>query len=51
MWHDPQNANRLHQHGEGEITMIKWIKDNLYDEKWQAACNDVYDYDKGEIYD
>ena len=23
---------------------------NLYDERWKAACEDVYEYSKGEIY-
>ena len=35
--------------------LIKWTLaseeiHNLYDEKWRVACEDVYDYDKGEIY-
>ena len=35
--------------------LIKWTLaaeeiQNLYDEKWRAACEDVYDYSKGEIY-
>lgn len=35
--------------------LIKWTLaaeeiHNLYDEKWRAACEDVYDYSKGEIY-
>ena len=34
--------------------LIKWTLaaeeiHNLYDEKWRAACADVYDYDKGDI--
>ena len=33
--------------------LIKWTLaseeiHNLYDEKWQSACADVYDYDKGD---
>lgn len=36
--------------------LIKWTLaseeiHNLYDEKWQSACADVYDYDKGDIYE
>ena len=36
--------------------LIKWTLaaeeiHNLYDEKWRAACADVYDYDKGDIYE
>ena len=35
--------------------LIKWTLaseeiHNLYDEKWRVSCEDVYDYDKGEIY-
>lgn len=35
--------------------LIKWTIaaeeiHNLYDERWRAACEDVYDYDKGEVY-
>ena len=35
--------------------LIKWTLaseeiHNLYDERWKAACRDVYDYSKGEIY-
>lgn len=35
--------------------LIKWTIaaeeiHNLCDEKWQSACADVYDYDKGDIY-
>ena len=35
--------------------LIKWTLaaeeiHNLYDEKWRAACSDVYAYDKGDIY-
>ena len=35
--------------------LIKWTLaaeeiHNLYDERWRAACEDVYEYDKGEIY-
>ena len=37
-------------------TLIKWTLaseeiHNLYDERWQKACADVYDYEKGEIYE
>ena len=43
----PNNSNQ---------NLIKWTLaseeiHNLYDEKWQAACKDVYDYDKGDIYE
>lgn len=36
--------------------LIKWTLaaeeiHNLYDEKWRAACADVYDYGKGDIYE
>ena len=36
--------------------LIKWTLaseeiHNLYDEKWKAACEDVYEYGKGDIYD
>ena len=36
--------------------IIKWTLaaeeiHNLYDEKWRAACADVYDYEKGDIYE
>ena len=35
--------------------LIKWTLaaeeiHNLYDEKWRAACEDVYDYNKGVVY-
>ena len=35
--------------------LIKWTLaaeeiHNLYDERWRAACEDVYEYSKGEIY-
>ena len=35
--------------------LIKWTLaseeiHNMYDEKWDLACADVYEYDKGEIY-
>ena len=38
---------------EKEQCLIKWtlaseVIHNLYDEIWQLACADVYDYDKGE---
>lgn len=38
-----------------ESCMIKWTLaaeeiHNLYDERWKAACDDVYEYSKGEIY-
>ena len=38
---------------EKDQCLIKWTLaseeiHNLYDEKWQLACADVYDYDKGE---
>ena len=34
--------------------LIKWTLaaeeiHNLYDERWRAACEDVYDYHKGEV--
>ena len=40
---------------EKEDCLIKWTLaaeeiHNLYDERWRAACEDVYEYDKGEIY-
>lgn len=36
--------------------LIKWTLaseeiHNLYDEKWKSACNDVYEYDKGDTYE
>ena len=36
--------------------LIKWTLaseeiHNLYDERWRAACADVYDYDKGVVYE
>ena len=36
--------------------LIKWTLaaeeiHNLYDEKWMAACADVYEYSKGDIYE
>ena len=36
--------------------LIKWTLaseeiHNLYDEKWKTVCEDVYEYDKGEIYE
>lgn len=36
--------------------LIKWTLaseeiHNLYDEKWHNACTDVYEYDKGDIYE
>ena len=36
--------------------LIKWTLaseeiHNLYDEKWKVACEDVYEYGKGDIYD
>lgn len=36
--------------------LIKWTLaseeiHNLYDQKWKSACQDVYDYDKGEVYE
>lgn len=36
--------------------LIKWTLaseeiHNLYDEKWKSACEDVYDYKKGDIYE
>lgn len=36
--------------------LIKWTLaseeiHNLYDEKWKAACNDVYEYEKGDTYE
>ena len=36
--------------------LIKWTLaaeeiHNLYDEKWRAACEDVYDYEKGAFYE
>ena len=38
-----------------EKCLIKWTLaseeiHNLYDKKWADACDDVYDYEKGEIY-
>ena len=35
--------------------LIKWTIaaeeiHNLYDERWRAACEDVYDYEEGEVY-
>lgn len=38
-----------------EKCLIKWTLaseeiHNLYDKRWADACNDVYDYEKGEIY-
>ena len=38
---------------EGDKNLIKWTLaaeeiHNLYDEKWRLACEDVYDYHKGE---
>ena len=24
---------------------------NLYDEKWRSACADVYEYEKGDLYE
>lgn len=40
---------------KNEGGLIKWTLaseeiHNLYDERWRAACEDVYEYDKGEIY-
>lgn len=40
---------------EKDICPIKWTLaaeeiHNLYDERWKAACEDVYEYSKGEIY-
>lgn len=39
-----------------EHDLIKWTLaseeiHNLYDEKWKSACADVYDYNKGDIYE
>ncbi|MBE7083393.1 MAG: hypothetical protein E7373_02170 [Clostridiales bacterium] len=39
-----------------EGCLIKWTLateeiHNLYDEKWKSACNDVYEYQKGEVYE
>ncbi len=39
-----------------DICLIKWTLaseeiHNLYDSKWRSACQDVYDYNKGEIYE
>ena len=36
--------------------LIKWTLaseeiHNRYDEKWDLACSDVFDYSKGDIYD
>ena len=36
--------------------LIKWTLaseeiHNLYDERWRRACQDVYDYSKGEVYE
>ena len=38
-----------------DMPLIKWTLaseeiHNLYDEKWKRACEDVYEYHKGEIY-
>ena len=38
---------------EGTRGLLKWTLaaeeiHNLYDERWRAACEDVYDYEKGE---
>ena len=43
----PDNSNQC---------LIKWTLaseeiHNLYDEKWRTVCEDVYEYDKGEIYE
>lgn len=40
---------------EKDSCLIKWTLaaeeiHNLYDERWKAACEDVYEYSKGEIY-
>ena len=37
-------------------SLIKWTLaseeiHNLYDEKWKSACADVYEYNKGDIYE
>ena len=42
----PENKNQC---------LIKWTLaaeeiHNLYDERWREACEDVYEYEKGEIY-
>ncbi len=39
-----------------ERTLIKWTLaseeiHNLYDENWRSACEDVYEYDKGVVYE
>lgn len=39
-----------------DTCLIKWTLaseeiHNLYDDKWRSACADVYDYEKGEIYE
>lgn len=41
---------------KAEECLIKWTLaseeiHNLYDQKWESACQDVYDYDKGEVYE
>jgi hypothetical protein len=38
-----------------DVCPIKWTLateeiHNLYDERWKTACEDVYEYSKGEIY-
>ncbi len=40
---------------DADRCLIKWTLaseeiHNLYDEKWKAACADVYEYDKGVVY-
>ena len=42
--------------GNPNQCLIKWTLaseeiHNLYDEKWKSACADVYEYNKGDIYE
>lgn len=39
-----------------KVCLIEWTLaseeiHNLYDEKWKSACEDVYEYSKGEVYE
>ncbi len=41
---------------KNDICLIEWTLaseeiHNLYDEKWKSACEDVYEYSKGEVYE
>ncbi len=38
-------------HGLIQWTLAAEEIHNLYDARWRAACEDVYEYDKGEIYE